>query len=232
MNNEEFYVGYFPEAPKHTSYVIRKTVLTIGILIIGVSLLLIWCQKKFAESNFEYGVNTTVEGFLFTEPVPHMVVPLGEASDGKKLFQNIMLVGPGKEGAEKVIEKIKSISGKSFIGSKVKLSGYLIYGDGKTLLQITEEDNNKIQVSNDRAIDPVGEFSTEKISVSGEVVDPKCYFGVMKPGEGKVHRSCAIRCIAGGIPAVFRSTGSPDYFLLVHEKSIAINEDILSLVGD
>jgi hypothetical protein len=38
------------------------------------------------------------------------------------------------------------------------------------------------------------------VSVIGEIVDSKCYFGVMNPGRGKVHRDCAVRCIAGGIP--------------------------------
>jgi len=34
----------------------------------------------------------------------------------------------------------------------------------------------------------------------GEIVDSKCYFGNMNPGNGKVHRDCAVRCMSGGIP--------------------------------
>ena len=47
---------------------------------------------------------------------------------------------------------------------------------------------------------------TGKVSVgvqttlSGELVDTKCYFGVMRPGAGKVHRGCAARCLHGGVP--------------------------------
>jgi hypothetical protein len=36
--------------------------------------------------------------------------------------------------------------------------------------------------------------------LTGEIVDSKCYFGVMNPGRGKVHRDCAVRCLSGGIP--------------------------------
>jgi len=36
--------------------------------------------------------------------------------------------------------------------------------------------------------------------LAGEIVDSKCYFGVMNPGRGKVHRDCAARCLSGGIP--------------------------------
>ena len=41
------------------------------------------------------------------------------------------------------------------------------------------------------------------MQMTGEIVDSKCYFGVMNPGNGKVHRDCAARCISGGIPPMF-----------------------------
>ncbi len=41
------------------------------------------------------------------------------------------------------------------------------------------------------------------VQLTGEIVDSKCYFGVMNPGNGKVHRDCAARCISGGIPPAF-----------------------------
>jgi hypothetical protein len=36
--------------------------------------------------------------------------------------------------------------------------------------------------------------------VTGEIVDSKCFLGVMNPGERTVHRDCAIRCLSGGVP--------------------------------
>ena len=41
------------------------------------------------------------------------------------------------------------------------------------------------------------------VTLRGEIVDSKCYLGVMNPGNGKVHRDCAARCISGGIPPAF-----------------------------
>ncbi len=41
------------------------------------------------------------------------------------------------------------------------------------------------------------------VQLTGEIADSKCYFGVMNPGNGKVHRGCAVRCISGGIPPAF-----------------------------
>jgi hypothetical protein len=38
------------------------------------------------------------------------------------------------------------------------------------------------------------------VTLTGELVDTKCYIGVMRPATGKVHRACAIRCLSGGVP--------------------------------
>lgn len=39
-----------------------------------------------------------------------------------------------------------------------------------------------------------------KVFLTGELVDTKCYLGVMRPAVGKVHRACAVRCLSGGVP--------------------------------
>lgn len=43
-------------------------------------------------------------------------------------------------------------------------------------------------------------FARAVLHWSGELVDTKCYFGVMRPATGKVHRACAVRCLDGGVP--------------------------------
>jgi len=35
---------------------------------------------------------------------------------------------------------------------------------------------------------------------TGELVDTKCWSGVMPPATGTVHRACAIRCLSSGVP--------------------------------
>jgi hypothetical protein len=39
----------------------------------------------------------------------------------------------------------------------------------------------------------------------GEIIDPKCFAGAMKPGTGKTHKACAALCLRGGIPPAFLS---------------------------
>lgn len=38
------------------------------------------------------------------------------------------------------------------------------------------------------------------ISVSGEILDAKCWYGAMRPGHGKPHKACASLCIRSGLP--------------------------------
>ena len=72
------------------------------------------------------------------------------------------------------------------------------------------------------------------MTLQGEIIDPKCYFGVMKTGKWKIHRSCAVRCISGGIPLVLATTDKNNisqYFLLTDLKGSPINNDILPYIG-
>lgn len=232
MKIDEFYVGYLPEAPAGIASVIRRTVLALGLLVLVVSVALVWYQKRFSTATFEYGMLTSVDGYVFTKPAPHLSVHLGIDTNGDSLYQNILLVDFGKSGADKVIINLQQKTPGFIEGSRVTLKGYLIYGDGRALMQITEEDNQDVVPAEGSKKSPTSWTSLGPLAVRGEVVDPKCYFGVMKPGEGKPHRSCAIRCIAGGIPPIFNGEGTSGYFILVNEKNETVNEEILPLVGD
>ena len=72
-------------------------------------------------------------------------------------------------------------------------------------------------------------------TLRGEIVDSKCYFGTMRPGSGSVHRTCAVRCIAGGVPPVFvirDEFGNTMSFLLVASDGSSVNDRVRSLVAD
>ena len=67
--------------------------------------------------------------------------------------------------------------------------------------------------------------SLGEIVLAGEIVDSKCFLGVMKPGAGAIHRSCAEVCLLGGIPAMLVAKASDDrkygYILLRPDGSSA-----------
>jgi len=60
------------------------------------------------------------------------------------------------------------------------------------------------------------------LTLTGEIVDSKCYLGVMNPGNGKVHRDCASRCLSGGIPPLFIEQNNGKQFILLERGGKAV----------
>ena len=74
-----------------------------------------------------------------------------------------------------------------------------------------------------------------EVRLQGEIVDSKCYLGVMNPGSGKVHRDCAARCISGGIPAallVRDAAGRATTVLLANDEGTPMGRSILDYVAE
>ena len=146
-------------------------------------------------------------------------------------FKNVVLLGFGKFSANPYLKKVQEET-PNLNGKKLTIEGNLIYYNGKTLMQITDEEKVSL-VDNSVTPFPSGQEITQMV-FQGEIIDPKCYFGVMKPGKGKIHRSCAVRCISGGIPPVFATTDGNNvakYFLLTDVNGNPINQEVLPFVG-
>jgi hypothetical protein len=79
------------------------------------------------------------------------------------------------------------------------------------------------------AAEPLG-----AVSLQGEILDSKCWFGAMRPAIGKVHKACAALCIRGGIPPAFfaRGRAGRNTLMLMTHAGRAHGPDLLSLVAD
>jgi len=90
----------------------------------------------------------------------------------------------------------------------------------------------------DDGVNPRGgeaEQDLGQVTLVGEIVDSKCYLGVMKPGNTKTHRDCAARCISGGIPPVFLvrdAQGNAGYYLLVGKDGETLNHEVLGMIAE
>lgn len=235
---DEFYIGYLPKAPKKYN---RRTLTFVifALLLLGVmATVLVVNQRGFAKSMFEYGNFTQVEGIVSLKPIPNIKVVYGKDETGKPIFQTIPLIGFGKFGAETTLQKIAPSLEQGFDKTLLTLEGTLIHRDGKALLELTNEEASLIAQSADlgvfKDIKPYIKIMGER-ALKGEIIDPKCFFGVMKPAHSKPHKACAIRCISGGIPPflwVEFENGSSDYYILRGLNGEAINKEVLSHVGD
>jgi hypothetical protein len=82
---------------------------------------------------------------------------------------------------------------------------------------------------------PAPEVLGEYVTLRGEIIDPKCFLGAMRPGGGKTHKACAMLCISGGVPPMLvtrDAARNETFYLLVTEDGGAANERVLEFVGD
>jgi len=233
---DDFYIGYLEKAPRSYSRRMKWVIAFLVLAVASAAIILVINQKGFSSAKFEYGSYTKLSGKVFKEPVPMIKVPDGKDHSGKQVFKTVLLVGYGKQGAKGILEEIETREGISFEKDFVTLQGTLLYGDGKTLLEIPNVGEAFAGKSDRRFSDAVQNPERfGKATLEGEIIDPKCYFGVMKPGEGKPHRSCAIRCISGGIPPVFavkNEQGESNYFLLLGKEGEPVNKLVLDFVAE
>ena len=234
--DREFYIGWMAQAPDAYAKHVRKVLIALVFLVIIVATILSIQQRKFSTSSFEFGKVTQVTGIYQSFPVPAIrVIHRGDAV-GPKSYITIPLVGYGKFGPERVIRQLENTHHTRLDGKKITLAGTLLYSDGKTLLQIDSNDKPLMSVQQpdpQDALHTIRELGT--VQLTGEVLDPKCYFGVMKPGQGKPHRDCAIRCIAGGINPVLLvrdANGATAYYLVLDENGNKMNDALKDYVAE
>jgi len=85
------------------------------------------------------------------------------------------------------------------------------------------------------AADPMSPSGAdEPVTYVGEIIDPKCWLGAMKPGSGLVHKACAELCIRGGIPPFFVGNAEgqpPGFFVVADALGKACNEAVAGRTG-
>ncbi|HMO38777.1 MAG TPA: hypothetical protein PKC76_07805 [Saprospiraceae bacterium] len=231
---DEFYIGWQDKAPVSYAQKIRQWILLMIFIIPAVSALLVLGQRPFADSTFEITQLRTMEGILIREPIPCLKMPLGSDAKGIQQFQRILLIGFGKKSAGPTLDAIERAQGQILNGKSVKLAGKLIYVDGTLAMELTEG-LQTFKGFSEVPDAPSLHLSLGEATLRGEILDPKCYLGVMRPGEGKPHRSCAIRCLEGGIPPFFKITTQEDarqYFFLLDAHGQPVHDKIARYVAD
>ena len=228
--DDEFYVGYLPEAPPGIAARARLSAALLLAIGLAVGLLLVSRQQRFDAGVFEYGVSTRVEGVVQERPHPVLYVERPGVGPAGGAFSRYELVAYGKRGAGQLVAGLD--------GRSVRLSGSLIYWQGRTMVEI---EAGTVEPLNDAALEArVRQWQAPpedlgERTLVGEIIDSKCFMGVMKPGRLKPHKACAIRCISGGIPPMLRvedESGRAELFLLVGADGRAINHEVLGFVAE
>lgn len=222
--SDEFYVGYLPNKGPRLAQFNRRVVGTMLVLCLVVAALLVHTMGGFSKATFEFGVERTFEGTLVGGAVPILQIARPGSSNGE--VSSYLLVGAGKHGAGPQLIGLD--------GHRVRAQGTLIYRDEQTMIELAGGPPQDLGESTStlEAIHTV-ELGTQVLT--GEIVDSKCYLGVMKPGNLKPHRACAVRCISGGVPPVLLvrdRNGLATYFMLVGVDGRAVGQEVLDIVAE
>jgi hypothetical protein len=226
MSETDFYIGYKASAPPVLARFVRRAVaaLLLGGLALAVALAAL--QKPFDPGHFEYGVVRELSGLLLESPVPTLVVTNpGEAGVELPSPSRFLLVSPGKFGAADLVAGLH--------GRTIQVRGSLIHRDEETMIELLPGSIRQVATTPDPP--PATAIDLGEHTLVGEIVDSKCYLGVMKPGREKTHRACAVRCISGGIPPILRITGTegePTHLLLIGKGGASITAQILDFVAE
>ncbi|MEO6168752.1 MAG: hypothetical protein ABIO46_12280 [Chitinophagales bacterium] len=236
---EEFYIGYLPKAPAEYKKFVRLVIFALLVVMYFTVSFVVSNQRNFSSGIFDQKKLTVIEGVLMLQPFPAIKTFYGKDLYGNPTVKTIPLVNYGKFGADPIVEDITARHKEDLGSLWVKLRGKLIYHHGVTLLELSEKEKSVLDVS-PASEEQLVEISApiiddmDSITLQGQIVDPKCYFGVMKPGEGKPHSDCAIRCIAGGIQPMLmirNEKGQETFFVLRDQNGDPVNDKILSFIG-
>jgi hypothetical protein len=224
QNTNEFYIGWQAQAPHGIGVHVRKVVVSLLFLASGLALVFALTQRTIGVAVFEWGTLKTFSGTLKSQPYPHLLVQRPGQGSGQSAYY---LVAPFKFGLK--TETIKALDGKD-----VTLKGTLIYRGSQTMIEARPESIKPVPAETKRTTESsVVDLGSQ--TLVGEIVDSKCYLGVMNPGRLTPHRACAVRCISGGIPPVLivrQEVGPPLYFLLVSKDGSPVNKQVLDMVAE
>lgn len=221
---EEFYVGWRGAPPGLARWWRRRVAALLPVAaLLGAGLAL--AHRPVPRASFEYGTTRAFQGVVELEPCPLLRVRRPGLADGAEGESRYLLVDPGKHGAAATLAP--------FAGREVRLEGTLAHRGGRTLVELVPGSVREVPGATPRA--PAAPERLGEVRLAGEIVDSKCWLGVMRPGELAPHRPCAVRCLSGGIPAalcVRERSGRAAYVLLVDGEGRGVGERVLDLVAE
>lgn len=225
-SREAFYVGYFSRMPKPLAWFMRGILVWLFGIVIAQAVAMPFLHRGYDPGRSDFGDLREYTGLLVVEPVPHLVIVRPGRADLQP-FSRYLLVGRGKSGPKIDVEALA--------GSWVTVTASPVYRDETVLLAVKRgRAADPVQIPVLKTLPGSNAEDLGVFSLRGEIIDSKCYFGTMRPGHGKVHRACAVRCIAGGIPAMLLvedPNGQRVALLLAGEDGRALSSEVLDYVA-
>jgi hypothetical protein len=233
-DRDEFFIGWEP-APKKYARFLHPIVVALLLITGGVAATVAYFQRDPGTGHWDTGEIRTFDGIVYTRPYAMIRVPGDKPGDTPR---TMLLVEDGKFGALPRVEELVKAKAE---GVAVRVTGTILHRDGRWLLELAEGEKGMRRLTAEEEGNlpplawPAPEVLAEHVTLQGEIIDPKCYLGAMKPGGGKTHKACAMLCISGGVPPMLvtrDAAKNETFYLLVTEEGGVVNERVLDFVGD
>jgi hypothetical protein len=231
---DEFFVGWL--AMPRTYWRFLRPIAAVLLLAGGImAVALALNQRDPGTGQWDMDNVRTFDGIAFTRPYAMLRVP-GEQPG--QPHRTMLLVEDGKFGA---LPRVSQLVQAQTEGVPVRVSGTILHRDGRWMLELAEGEAGirRLTPEEQAKLPPFAlsapQMLAEHVTLKGEVIDPKCYLGAMKPGGGKTHKACAMLCISGGVPPMLvtrDANKNETFYLLVTAEGKVANEQAQEFVGD
>lgn len=237
----EFFVGYLPKAPPGIARLAAAAVAALLGLALGVAAITTLAQAPPVPSAWPDDPASR-RGVIVAKPYPVLY-----HRDAHGELRGVLLVAVGKHGLlepadfcgpgdvvppdperQRLIRALLDADGRI-----ATVRGTILAREGAEMLEVTAIETEPAPPA-DATVPPTVE-DLGPATVPGEIVDPKCYFGAMKPGAGQTHRACAIRCVLGGITPVLvahNRAGQPAVYVLTDAQGRPANQLVRDHIAD
>lgn len=182
--SDEFYIGYRKVAPPSTGRFVTRAAVAFVLVVTSLAFALGALQDRPSDGHYAFGNVESFEGQIL-EGGSLPMVAIQDSGESRLAI----LVNQGKHGIPDYA--------RDAINHTVRFDATRIERDGVLMLELAGPD--RFEVLDEIAI-KVNTPIPLSTTLVGELVDTKCYLGVMNPGQGKVHRGCAAECLRGGVP--------------------------------
>ncbi|MEM6257599.1 MAG: hypothetical protein AAGI37_04725 [Planctomycetota bacterium] len=220
QDKDPFYVGYLP-LPAAIKRFILPWLVGNFVLAVGIAAVVALQDREPGDGVWDTSQPIVIKGALRKDPYPVL------KTIGQEGISTYILVEQGKTGVQKRVSQMSEGS--------CTVTGYLIKRDGRKIIELDNSITQPIAKTNGSLYIWSDSEDLGTHTLRGEIVDPKCYLGVMQPGDGKTHKVCATLCIKGGIPPMLLvrdKQGKTAAYLLTDAEGNAFPESHYQYIAD
>lgn len=223
-DQDEYFVGYRDTPKVDRRYLLGLSVLGLGIAG-GTGAFLAAKQGGAGLGRWDMGTPVSLTGYLSEAPYPLLRTT---GLDGT--LRTVLLACDTKCGAQEKLAESR------ISRDRVTVRGSLIQRGRHVMLAVANDDD---WIMPDHTLPArltgFAEEDLGEVTINGEILDSKCWFGAMRPNEGASHKACAMLCIAGGLPPYFYARdalGRSRAMMLTDPGGEALVQPILRYVAD